>query len=264
MAGTWIKMMKNLHDNPKVEEIAVLTGLDTYAVVGRLHKLWSWVDEVSEDGRDLLTTDDRINCRIQCDTFATALRQVGWIEGEGKSISFVNFTEHNGATAKKRAADSARIGQKRRCRQNVANDATKTRPEKRREEKSKTSPSEKKGDASASRAAEFDWDRDCPPNLNTTAVRDAMDDWFEYRRERKLAKWKPSTIKKQLAAFVDDGPTAFVAAVDHSIRQQYQGLFAPSGGGARGSPGTRLNDQHTIKSDDDPLDRLMRNAREAG
>jgi len=244
MAGTWIKMMKNLHDNLKVEEIASITGLDTYAVVGRLHKLWSWVDEESEDGQNILTTDARINRRIECDTFATALRQVGWIEGEDKAISFVNFTEHNGATAKKRAADSARIGQKRRCRKNVATDATKTRPEKRREENSKSSPTENKGDASASRASDFDWDRDCPQGMNTPAVQAAMGDWFDYRRERKLAKWKPSTIKRQLAAFADDGPDAFVAAVDHSIRQQYQGLFAPSGGGARGSPQT-----HAQRSD---------------
>ena len=83
MAGTWIKMLKNLHDNPKVEELAVLTGLDTYAVVGRLHKLWSWVDEASEDGQDLLTTDDRIDRRIECDNFATALRQVGWLKPHG-------------------------------------------------------------------------------------------------------------------------------------------------------------------------------------
>lgn len=105
-----------------------------------------------------------------------------------------------------------------------------------------SSAAQKKGDRSASRS-DFDWDRDCPSNLNTSTVRGAMSEWFAYRRERKLAKWKPSTIKKQLAAFADDGPGAFVAAVEWSIRQQYQGLFAPTGG-ARGSPKS-----HAARSD---------------
>lgn len=276
MALEWIIMQHDLPGKPKTKKIGRLTGAsDPALTLGRLFLVWTWADKQSEDGVirgvELADIDDEAGC----EGFADAMIQVGWLVKDGDLISFPGFGDHNGQTAKTRAKESLKKQRQRRSKGTGGGQVSPECPPKagqtgdasgtiQNKTKQNTSPSEKKGDASASRAAEFDWDRDCPPNLNTPAVRDAMDDWFEYRRERKLAKWKPSTIKKQLAAFADDGPTAFVAAVDHSIRQQYQGLFAPSGGTARASPGTRLNDQHTIKSDDDPLDRLMRNAREAG
>jgi hypothetical protein len=266
MSMPWIKMRTDICDDLKVEEMAEITGLDVFGVVGRLQLLWSWVGSKSEDGVNVLTTDDRINRRVQCDNFATALRQVGWIKGEDKAITFVNFTEHNGATAKKRAVDAARMAKKRGCRKSVASDATKTRPEKRREEKSKSSPTENKGDRSASRS-DFDWDRDCPPSLNTPGVRDAYGDFCEYRRERKLGQWKPTTIRTNLAKFEPFGPAAFVAAVEDSISNGWQGVFPPKGT-ARGSPGVHLNDQYNIKPDDpadDPLAKARaQTARNAG
>ena len=44
MAGDWIPMRVDLADDPAVISIATATGLDELAVVGRLHRLWSWAN----------------------------------------------------------------------------------------------------------------------------------------------------------------------------------------------------------------------------
>lgn len=149
MAGDWIKMRTLLHEDMKVEQIADLTGLDTFAVIGRLHRLWSWVGENSETGEEVPTTDGRINVRLQCGQFADALRTVGWLAGSEGCMSFPNFTEHNGSSAKRRVQDSARKAENRRSKPANAStsnmsacnaDKSGTREEKRRdrEEKSKS------------------------------------------------------------------------------------------------------------------------------
>jgi len=104
----WIKMNTGLLENPRVEAIADATGLDTYATAGRLLKLWVWVDANSEDGVGVMTTDERIDKRVECDGFAAAMRLVGWLSGDAHSVTFVRFTEHNGATAKRRAQSAQR------------------------------------------------------------------------------------------------------------------------------------------------------------
>ena len=190
MAGDWIKMMCDLHDSPKVEDIADALGLDTFAVIGRLHALWSWVGKISEDGADVNTTDERINRRVECDTFATLLRQVGWITGENRSITFVNFTEHNGATAKKRSVDSARIAKKRTCRKSVANKATETRPEKRREEKRREEEKIKSAKKVVPFSPDFEaWWKIYParPGCPKGNKREAFAAWLKLDREQILA-----------------------------------------------------------------------------
>jgi hypothetical protein len=57
MAGDWIKMRVDLPNDPAVIAISVATGLDEYAVVGRLHKLWSWADSQSRDGHAASVTE---------------------------------------------------------------------------------------------------------------------------------------------------------------------------------------------------------------
>ncbi len=57
----------------------------------------------------------------------------------------------------------------------------------------------------------------------------AWGDWTAYRRERQLAAWKPRTIRTQMRICLED-PGLWVASVENSICQGYQGVFPPKPG----------------------------------
>jgi len=102
-------------------------------------------------------------------------------------------------------------------------------------------------DKSAATASGFDWDSDCPPSLKTPEAATAFDRWQEYRRESKLAKWKPVTIRACLAKFERHGAKAFADAVEQSISNGWRGLFEPGGGS--GGTRERKNDRNTYGQD---------------
>ena len=115
MAGECIKMRLELHDSPKVGKIARLTGLDRFGVVGRLHRVWGWVDQTSEDGAKVDGEFADIDELADCAGFANAMAQVGWLQDLGGVLRFGNFTEHNGNTARRRAEDARRKGKGRKA-----------------------------------------------------------------------------------------------------------------------------------------------------
>lgn len=143
MAGDWIKMRVDLAEDPAVIGIAARLGLDEFSVVGRLQALWSWADGQSRDGHADGVTAAWVNRKVQRDGFAEAMVEVGWLAIEDGGISFPNFTNHNGETAKTRALGKNRQ-QKKRASEEVTQppsqtsrnerDKSVTREEKRREE----------------------------------------------------------------------------------------------------------------------------------
>lgn len=155
MAGDWIKMRVDLAEDPAVIGIAARLGLDEFSVVGRLQALWSWADGQSRDGHAGGVTAAWVNRKVQRDGFAEAMVEVGWLAIEDDGISFPNFTNHNGETAKTRALGKNRQ-QKKRASEEVTQppsqtsrnerDKSVTREEKRREE-SNTVPNGTDGDA---------------------------------------------------------------------------------------------------------------------
>lgn len=67
-----------------------------------------------------------------------------------------------------------------------------------------------------------------PASLDTTAGRQAWDEWREYRRQTRK-KLTPIGETKLLSEWAERGATRFVAAVNHSITNGWQGLFEPEG-----------------------------------
>jgi hypothetical protein len=67
-----------------------------------------------------------------------------------------------------------------------------------------------------------------PARLDTTEGRQAMDEWREYRRQTKK-KLTPMGERKLMAEWAERGCARFVAAVNHSIANGWQGLFEPEG-----------------------------------
>tara|TARA_R100000808_G_scaffold24737_1_gene57944 strand:- start:1929 stop:2870 length:942 start_codon:yes stop_codon:yes gene_type:complete len=133
----WIKMRTDLATDPAVIEVSIALGMDEDAVVGKLHKLWSWADTQSRDGHAKGVTYEWLNGYIGVTGFAEALDKAGWMSAEKGGIYIPNFGRHNGQSAKKRAENTER---KRVSRERHANSVTEVRPEKIREDKNREDP----------------------------------------------------------------------------------------------------------------------------
>lgn len=133
MAGEWIKMRVDLAADPAVIRIRRATGLDADAVVGKLHRLWSWADAHTADGFAAGLDAEWVEEFVGCPGFAAAMAAAGWLEVDAAGVRFANFERHNGQPAKVRALRKTRMERFR-----GAARATDAPPEKRREEKSNT------------------------------------------------------------------------------------------------------------------------------
>jgi hypothetical protein len=137
MAGDWIKMRCELGHDPDVIQIGSILGLDEFAVVGRLHAVWSWLDQHSETGTNVRIVTAYLDRLTACPGFAEAMRTVGWLSGRDGNLTFPGYETHNGETAKSRASETKRKRKQRDKRpgEDGTNVPEKPGPEKRREEK---------------------------------------------------------------------------------------------------------------------------------
>jgi hypothetical protein len=104
MADFWIKLEKNTPDKPEIFEMAEILSIDPDAVLGKLIRVWCWVDSNSSDGHIKSVTPVLIDRLTMSQGFADAMTSVGWLEEN----SIPNFARHLGESAKKRAKDSER------------------------------------------------------------------------------------------------------------------------------------------------------------
>ena len=107
MAG-WIKMRKELPDEPEVQIIAERLGMDADHVCGKLFRLWSWADTHAlgedVDGLSLAWIDRKLGVP----GFGAAMAEAGWIEPTEKGFRLVDFGKHNWNEGKGRAQAQAR------------------------------------------------------------------------------------------------------------------------------------------------------------
>ncbi len=108
MAGDWIKMRQDLHEDPAVVQIALLTDIDEDSVVGKLHKLWCWADKHTTDGTAPAITKTWVDRYVSKSGFAEAMNVAGWISFSDSGVLFPSFAIHNGHSAKSRAEASVR------------------------------------------------------------------------------------------------------------------------------------------------------------
>ncbi len=144
VAGDWIKMRTALATDRAVMVICDLTGLDEFAVVGRLHAIWVWAGEHTVTGEVRGVTQKTIDRVTRCEKFSDAMIAAQWLEviPEG-GVRFVRWKKHNTKAARERALAADRQA-KQRAKSHARNrdgqrDASVTNhaTEKRREEKSK-------------------------------------------------------------------------------------------------------------------------------
>ena len=111
MAGDWIKIEKCLTQKPEVFQIARITGLDHWSVVGRLFDVWAWADAHTEDGLIDAIGPDFIDRIAGHEGFAKAMaatRPTAWLLIDAQGITIPAYDRHNGKSAKKRAYNTRR------------------------------------------------------------------------------------------------------------------------------------------------------------
>jgi len=109
MARTWIIMHHELPSKPQVKLINRLTGARSIPLtIGRLFTVWVWADTHSEDGVMRAEFED-VDEEAGCEGFAQAMLQAGWLDRTPDGmLVFPDFGDHNGQTAKTRAANYSR------------------------------------------------------------------------------------------------------------------------------------------------------------
>jgi hypothetical protein len=239
MAGDWIPIRLNLHEDPAVFLIADQTGLDPFGVVGRLVRVWSWANAHLADGHAPGVTKTGLDAVAGAPGFADAMAAAGWLHTTGSGIVFARFEEWNSQGAKRRILAARR---KRSQRVPPASrsgrDKSVTREEKRREEDKGRKPPKPPAAAVVGDLAPI------PPTLDTPDFRAVWLRWVGYRVEIRK-RLTPTTAAAQLAALAPIGPAAAVECVNASIRNGWQGLFpekhGPRAGGGPAGKGEALD-----------------------
>lgn len=113
MAGDWIKLRSNIKDDPDVVLMAGALSIDEFAVVGRLHAVWAWLDQHSSTGTNVRITSAYLDRLTACPGFADAMRAVDWLRGRDGDLEFPDFERHNGESAKRRATETKRKREQR-------------------------------------------------------------------------------------------------------------------------------------------------------
>lgn len=108
MAADWIKMRGNLWDDPRVAALCDACDCGEAQVIGALYWLWATADQHTEDGLMPGLTIRQIDRKTGVPGFGNALEKIGWIEVLDAGVALARFEEHNGASAKRRAADAQR------------------------------------------------------------------------------------------------------------------------------------------------------------
>lgn len=224
MAGDWIPLMVDTPDKPELVTLASrlchADKRDARAqVLGHAITLWSYASKHTTDGHLSLTLADLPAVLGGTPEIWGGFVEVGWLQVTGNGLYLPN-AEWLTKAGKAREQDRKRkarqrerkVEMSRTCHAEVRGTSV-TREEKRREEKIKDTPLTPRGGIG-----------DVPAAFQSTEARAAIDRWIAYRSESRLRPWKPSTWRAQWSELT---PERFIAAVNHSIANGYQGLYEP-------------------------------------
>lgn len=106
---SWVKMRKNLRDDPRVRAISRATSTDLRSTCGALFWFWAYADDHSRDGELPHTTPQDVDDLVATPGFAGALQAVHWLQvSDAGNVLVPRFDEHNGDTARERAQSAKR------------------------------------------------------------------------------------------------------------------------------------------------------------
>ncbi|MBL9132591.1 MAG: hypothetical protein JNG86_15405, partial [Verrucomicrobiaceae bacterium] len=105
----WIKIETITPDKPEICAIATTLRMDADAVLGKLVRLWSWVEVNQVKSDDLGVTKDFLDKLVSRKGFAAAVMAAGWLQEKDGRLSLPNLHRHNGGQAKVRALTAQRV-----------------------------------------------------------------------------------------------------------------------------------------------------------
>lgn len=108
MAGDWLPMRLDVGEDPAVIAIAAAVGIEEDAVVGKLHRLWSWANRHLITGDAPGVTESWVDRYVAAPGFAAAMLSAGWLRSRSGHVEFPNFDRWNSEGAKNRLTKTAK------------------------------------------------------------------------------------------------------------------------------------------------------------
>lgn len=245
MAGDWIKMRSNLWDDPRVGALVDATDSTEAAVVGALYWLWATADQHTENGFMPGLTLRQIDRKTGVQGVAQALCAIGWLTEDSDGVTVANFTDHNGASAKRRCTEAQRKANSRTVSAQDADNTRKNggqvrtscvaREEKRREEYSVTNVT---GGGTANRAK-------TPAEHRKSQLWRQMKEFLVDSGESKDLKAAGAVITKAISRY--DEATA-LGAIEATLYARPAGAIAYLEGACQQATGQRQNKQESLEA----------------
>lgn len=122
----WVKIREGKREEPETLALALLLGIETDLVVGKLHRFWTWVGRRSADGRLPGVPPAVIDAAVECVGFAEGMldASVAWLGRDADGVLYCpDWERMNGNCAARRAADARerrRRGAERKRKQRAA------------------------------------------------------------------------------------------------------------------------------------------------
>lgn len=126
MRRPWIKVETATPDKPEICTIAASLRLSEDAVLGKLIRLWSWVEINHIQANDMGVTKEFLDKLVGRKGFAAALADCGWLVEEDGKLGLKNLERHNGGSAKVRALTAHRVALHRKRKSNSVINALQT------------------------------------------------------------------------------------------------------------------------------------------
>lgn len=236
MAGDWIKMRVNLADDPAVVRLGNSLKITRHEAVGLLHYLWGWADAHTDNGVVKGVNSEWLDTYTRKPGLAAALESVGWLEITGDGLVFPNFDRHNGSSAKKRAYGTAR--------QRVNRERAKEKEAVPSQPSTPRVPSKVQSLVSVTK-------KEFAHLLEDPRRKAALGLWVKHRQASTAKGYTDVSARTFLKKVAGMSIEEFAASVEHSVSNNYTGLYSPSGG-ARGKTKRKTAEESSESRGDYP------------
>ncbi len=211
MAGDWIKMREDLHEDPAVLWMSQQLSVRPETIVGFCHRFWGLVSRQTCDGLLVGPTLSSLGNVIGLPGFPELLMQAGWLDYDESDknrpvVMIPKFERHLSESAKKRALAAERKKQERDKREQK-----KVSRSKRDKSHTKNATREENTDSvsvSVSGSASESIFDSLPNDLSDTS---ALFDWF--KNTATVGKAKPPGLGRSKPGF-----RKLVRAAEHALR----------------------------------------------
>jgi len=269
----FIKFDVDMHGKSEVDSICEAVELDEDAVVGKLLRVWVWVDRMGDiedrlDGDGVaegtLRTIDR---QARHPGFGEAMAAVNWVIVDGSVLRFPRLGKYGSDTARRRFVDADRKRREKRESEKLRSGLRETpdrapagsgaasesaRTKEKEKEKGNDLPEELTGDGEKTTPPipQGRWQQmlhfDRPAELRTPACDAAWAKWIQFRIEAERRPLPIMSCREKFTKWIGEGgESAMVAALEQAIREGFDSTPTPRGTVAgKNGPASRFGHHH--------------------